>query len=468
VGEERVGVTDYVTSMRWARALVLVTFSVATCGACREPRDAAGKLEHTTTDAIRILGRSAPPLVALERVAHEQQGESGIRFEITRRETIEEVLAELGSPTRVLGSYDLAIVPHRFLGQLVEQGVVAPIDTHLKSRPAAERRLIEGESDFFPGWWRQTAWYHGQPYGYPLAARSMSLWIRGDFWDELDADAFQRDYGATASPRTWNTFERMVEFQHRREDGRYGTVVVGAPDESLWYLWLQYAYSFGAQLLATRNPDEYGDIVVNSPAAQRATELYLRMLRRSPPGAAGFSMEDALRAFQDGRIAAAVMWHDLAPRLDDRRESKVPMRTDYQPVPSADGTAVALLEADLLLLLASSAQPREALHAMEWAVSHDVQRALTLSGGFSARPSVYEDHAVKNHLLQHKWSYPRLVSAVAPVPSIPETNRIVTLMSAELSKAAAGQRSPQATLDRIAVQLQELLAGKATLRFPPR
>jgi ABC-type glycerol-3-phosphate transport system substrate-binding protein len=295
----------------------------------------------------------------------------------------------------------------------------------------------------------------------------MSLWVRGDFWDETDADAFYRKYRVIASPGTWTAFERMVEFQHGREEGRYGTVVVGAPDESLWYLWLQYASSVGAQILATSNPDEYGDIVVNSPAAQRATELYLRLLRSSPPGAAGFRMEDALRAFQDGKVAAAVMWHDLAPRLDDPGESKVPMRTDYHPVPSADGDGAALLEADLLVLLETSAQAREAFKTIRWAVSHDVQRELTLSGGFSGRPSVYDDPAVKGHLLQHKWRYPRLVSKVAPVPSIPETDRIATLMSAELSRAAAGERAPEAALDRIAVQLEKLLAGKARLRFPP-
>jgi multiple sugar transport system substrate-binding protein len=449
------------------RALMLVALALPACGACRPQQEAPGKPEPTIPGAVRILGRSSPPLIALERIAQQQHDASGIRLAISRRDSIEEVVAELESPTRA-GSFDLAVVPHRFLGQLVQSGVVAPIETPLMSQPVDGARPVDGETDFFAGWWKQTAWYRGRPYGYPLAARSMSLWIRGDFWDEADADAFYNRYDMPASPRTWNVFERMVEFQHGREEGRYGAVVVGAADENLWYLWLQYAFSFGAQILAARAPDEYGDIVVNSPAAQRATELYLRLLRRSPPGAARFSIEDALRAFQSGTVAAAVMWHDLAPRLDDPRESKVPMRTDYQPVPSVDGTGAALLEADLLVLLETAAQPREAFEAIRWAVSHAVQRELTLLGAFSARRSVYEDPAVKGHLLQHKWSYPRLVSAVAPVPTIPETQRIATLMSTELSRAVAGDSPPKAVLDGVAAQLQQLLAGKATPRFRPR
>jgi multiple sugar transport system substrate-binding protein len=450
-----------------ARVLVAASWLAATsaCGARQE----VPKESESTTQTVRILGRTSRPLLALERIARERRAGSAVRLEISRRDTVKEVLAELEpKPARAPAPYDLAVVPHRFLGQLVESGAVAPIEQHLQSQSAEEARLLDGETDFFAGWWRRTAWYHGRPYGYPLAVRSMSLWIRGDFWDETDADAFYRKYRMIASPRTWTAFERMVEFQHGRDDGRYGTVVVGAADESLWDLWLQYASSFGAQILATRNPDEYGDIVVNSPAAQRATEFYLRMFRLSPPGAAAFGMEDALRVFQGGTVAAAVMWHDLAPRLDDPGESKVPMRTDYQPVPSADGVGAALLEADLLVLLEPSAKAHEAFQTIRWAVSHDVQRELTLGGGFSARPSVYEDPAVKGHLLQHKWRYPHLVSEVAPVPSIPETDLIATLMSNELSKAVAGQRAPKAALDRIAAQIQRLLAGKATLRFPPK
>jgi ABC-type glycerol-3-phosphate transport system substrate-binding protein len=446
----------------------LTVFWLSASTACGARQETPKASESTIASTIRILGRTSRPLLALERIAGERQAGLGVRLEISRRDTVKEVLAELEpNPARAANRYDLAVVPHRFLGQLVERGVVVPIEAHLQGLPAEEARLVDGDKNLFAGWWRQTAWYHGRPFGYPLAVRSMSLWVRGDFWDETDADAFYRKYRVIASPGTWTAFERMVEFQHGREEGRYGTVVVGAPDESLWYLWLQYASSVGAQILATSNPDEYGDIVVNSPAAQRATELYLRLLRSSPPGAAGFRMEDALRAFQDGKVAAAVMWHDLAPRLDDPGESKVPMRTDYHPVPSADGDGAALLEADLLVLLETSAQAREAFKTIRWAVSHDVQRELTLSGGFSGRPSVYDDPAVKGHLLQHKWRYPRLVSKVAPVPSIPETDRIATLMSAELSRAAAGERAPEAALDRIAVQLEKLLAGKARLRFPP-
>ena len=358
--------------------------------------------------------------------------------------------------------YDLAVVPHRFLGELVEGGLVAPLDAGVLE--ACARRTSSTD------WWRATGWYRGTPYGLPFAARSMSLWRRGDFWDEEDADAFYTRYRVPAAPpATWADFERMVEFQHRPASGRFGTVLVGAADEGLFHLWLQYAYSFGARIFDAAGPDAYGEIVVNSPEAVRATELYVKLLRNfSPPDARGYTMEEALHAFQDGRVAIAVMWHDLAPRLDDQRESKVPMRTGYEGVPSAGTPQVTLLEADLLVLLQPTPNREAAVQAARWALSHDAQREMTLNGGFSARPSVYNDPAIKGHLLQHKWSYPRLADGAVPVPMVAEADRIAALMSRELSRAAGGELQPKAALDRIAMEISRMLAGKAKLRYAVR
>jgi ABC-type glycerol-3-phosphate transport system substrate-binding protein len=101
-------------------------------------------------------------------------------------------------------------------------------------------------------------------------------------------------------------------------------------------------------------------------------------------------------------------------------------------------------------------------------LSHEAQRELTLNGSFSARPSVYADPAIKGHLLQHKWTYPRLAAGAVPVPMVPEADRIAALMARELSRAASGELQPKAALDRIAVEIARMLAGKAKLRYPPR
>jgi multiple sugar transport system substrate-binding protein len=259
----------------------------------------------------------------------------------------------------------------------------------------------------------------------------------------------------------------MAEFLHKPQEGRHGAVIIGAPDPGLWYEWLQYAYSFGARILDASSPDEYGDIVVNSPEAVRATEFYVRLLRFSPPDASKYRMEDALRAFQEDRVETGVMWHDLAPRVDDRRQSRTALRIGYGTVPMAGGPQATLLETDVFVIPERAHHPREAFEVMQWGLSHDTQLALTLNGGFSPRQSVYLDPAVKQNRFLHLWSYPQLIANVVPTPMIPETDQIASVMASELSRVVAGETKPKAALDRIAGRLQQLLKNKGKLRFPP-
>lgn len=421
---------------------------------------------------VRLLGVESTALRALEQLATLDQARIGRRLEIAAYPSAADVVTALRSqPPSAEDRFDLVLVPQRALGRLVEAGVLSgvpaiagpegPAAAHETSGPSGVVPPIDGHRDLFEGWWSKTAWYHGRPYGYPFAARTMSLWMRGDFWDEADADAYFRQHGTTSGPpKTWTDFERMVAFQHRPTDGRFGTVVVGRPDEHLWSLWLQFAIGVGARILDTDRPDEYGAVVVNSPEAVRATELYARLTHLGPPDVERLSQQDALHLFQQGRVAMGIMWHELAPRMDDRTESRVPMRVGYEPLPSAGGPPVTLLDSDLLLPLAGSSRPADGMEVLQWALSHDTQRDLTLRGGFSARPSVYADRAVERHLLRHKWTYPRLVTSVVGVPTIPEAEDILQLMARELADVVGGRRPPAPALDRIAAQVAERLKGK--------
>ena len=206
---------------------------------------------------------------------------------------------------------------------------------------------------------------------------------------------------------------------------------------------------------------------MNSPEALRATEFYVKLLRFSPPDAAKYTEEYALRAFQEGRAATGVMWHDLAPRVDDRRESKLAGRYGYARLPTAGGKRVTLVETDLLVIPESATHPREAFELMQWAMTQEIQLALTLNGGFSARPSVYQDPAVRRALRLHMWMFPNLIEGAVPVMMIPEADKVAQAMSAELSRIVRAEIAPKVGLDRMARRLGQVLKGKAKLRYPP-
>lgn len=418
---------------------------------------------------IRVLAPESRPLTAVERLETRHEANTGVHVEITKRARMRDVLAEVDQELASKRStYDLVLVPNRALGRLVESGYVRSLEWYLGDRTSPEDTRFVPEKDLFPGWWRATSWYRGKPYGYPFLARVMSLWYRSDLADEEEADAFYRKYRHPMnSSTTWDEYEHVAEFVHQPDSGRYGAVVVGAPEDALWYHWSQYALSFGAKILDAGAPDEYGDIVVNSPEAVRATEFYVKLLRFSPPDAAKYTEEDALRAFQEGRAATGVMWHDLAPRVDDRRESKLPGRYGYAGMPTAGGKRVTLLETDIFVIPESATHPREAFELMQWALTHEVQLTQTLDGGFSPRPSVYENRAVTRAMPLHMWIFPHLIEGAVPTTMIPEADQIARVMPAELSRIVRREVAPKAGLDRMARRLERILKGKAKLRYPP-
>jgi multiple sugar transport system substrate-binding protein len=418
---------------------------------------------------IRVLAPESHPLTAVERLKTRHEANTGVHVEITKRARMQDVLTEVDQELESKrGTYDLVLVPNRALGRLVANGYVRSLEWYLGDRTSPEGTRFVPEKDLFPGWWRATSWYRGKPYGYPFHARVMSLWYRSDLSDDEEADAFYRKYRHPMNASTrWDEYEHMAEFVHQPESGRYGAVVVGAPEDALWYHWTQYALGFGAKILDARAPDEYGDIVVNSPEAVRATEFYVKLLRFSPPDAWKYTEEDALRAFQEGRAATGLMWHDLAPRVEDRRQSKLPGRFGYTGMPSAGGKRVTLLETDIFVIPESATHPREAFELMQWALSHEVQLTQTLNGGFSPRPSVYENRAVKRAMPLHVWILPNLIEGAVPTTMIPEADQIARVMSAELSRVVRGEIAPKAGLDRMARRLEQVLKGKAKLRYPP-
>jgi multiple sugar transport system substrate-binding protein len=454
--------------IRFAALALLLT--ACSSGAVEEGRSAAipagGRGLAPGGPAIRVLAPQSDPLAALQRLLARHEAQTGVRVEIETRRDRQAVLDALEQDVASKrGAYDLVMVPNEALGRLVERGYLRPLEPYLAER---RRQGFDPEADLFPGWWRLTSWYRDKPYGYPLLIRAMSVWYRSDLSDDEEADAFYTKYRHRMDPSTtWDDFAHVAEFLHRPERGLFGVAVVGAAEDALWYQWLQYAYGFGARILDAAGPDLYGDIVVNSTEAIRATDYYVKLQRWAPPDARQLTEADVLRAFQEGRVAAGVMWHDLAPRVEALAESKMAGRYAYSPLPAASGRRATLSAADLLVIPETAPHAREAFELMQWALGHEAQLSQTMSGGLSARPSVYEDESVKRNGRLYTRMFPYLIAGAVSPPTIPEADEIARLMSGELARVVRGELAAKTALDSIARQLERLLAGKAKLRRRP-
>jgi ABC-type glycerol-3-phosphate transport system substrate-binding protein len=97
-------------------------------------------------------------------------------------------------------------------------------------------------------------------------------------------------------------------------------------------------------------------------------------------------------------------------------------------------------------------------------MSAQVQIQQTLNGSTSIRKSVYEDSRVKEQ------PYTPVFLASVPVarekPTIPEASQMTEAAERRLSEIVTGKESPQSGLDKLALDLKNILGSKAKLRYP--
>lgn len=415
---------------------------------------------------VRMIGEAYAPLDALAKMKGEFEQKTGIRVEIIQKDH-QAVVAELDqelSSRKV--TYDLILMPHRLLGKLVEKGHVQSLESYLKDATLHDPDF-KPEDQLFSAWWREIGWYKDKLYGFPFTDLTMYVCYRKDLIeDPKERQAFRARFGREpASPKTWPEYMDLLQHFNRPKQNMYGTYIQGQQHIALWYEWLNFAYSFGGNILDSTHGSEYGEIVVNSQENVRATEQYLRMLDYSPPESTNYNWDDALAALQQGRVFMGILWHDQTPLLEDPSVSKVVGKMGYSVIPSAIGKPFSQLEGWAYLIPKESKQPREAYRLIEWALSQDVQVRQTLKGGASARKTTYDDPRVK--AIPYVPVFLESLPIGIPKPTIPESSQITEVMQRALSEIVTRKQPPQGGLDAMALEIQRILGSKAKMRFPP-
>ena len=390
---------------------------------------------------------------------------TGIHVEVLHKND-RTILSDLDrGPASNEDTLDVIVVRHRLLGSLVQKGQVREIDS-LIADPAVHDARFAPREQLFTTWWLELSSYAGHTYGFPFTGLTTYLCYRKDL---LNDPANQRDFEIRyhrklTAPKTWQEYNEVAEFFTRPEQHLYGTYIQGKQGLALWYEWLNLAYSFGGNILDAKHGWEYGDIVVNSPENVAATNEYLKLVAFSPPDTLHFGWDEAQSALQQGHVFMGLLWNDQAPFLEDPAVSKVAGKIGYARIPSNSGDPFSQLEGLTYLIPRESKHAREAYRFLEFALSREVQVRQTLDGGTSLRKSTYEDPGVK--LLPYTAVFLAAVPVGKGKPTVPESPQIADAMVARLSEIVRGVNSPQAGLDKLALDLQSILGKHARLRFP--
>ena len=363
--------------------------------------------------------------------------------------------------------FDLIVVRHRLLGALVEKHEVQPIDSFLADRSLHDP-TFHPEQQLYANWWKEVSSYKGQTYGYPFTALTAYLCYRKDLLNDAvnQSDFRIRFHHELRPPENWKEYSELAQFFNRPDQHFYGTYIQGKESLALWYEWLNFIYAFGGDLLDAKHGWQYGDIVVNSPQNIAATEQYLKLIAFSPPDTLTYGWNEAQGALQQGHVFMGILWSDQARFLEDPKASKAAGKIGYALMPSNSGKPFSQLEGLTYLITEKSQHAREVYKFLEWTQSQRVQVAQTLRGSSSIRKSTYDDAAIEK--LPYTPAFLASVPIAKTKPTVPESDEMTQATVKHLSDIVNHRCSVQEGLDELALDLQQILAGKAQLRYPAK
>jgi multiple sugar transport system substrate-binding protein len=307
------------------------------------------------------------------------------------------------------------------------------------------------------------------------------------FGDPKEQEAFKAKYGYDlAPPKTWKEYYDIAEFFTRPDQGLYGTAEAMVRGGQQFWFFFTHAAPY------VNDPDQPGgmffdpetmDARINNPGWVKALEDYIKSVEYSPPGAQGFTSGDARSAFAGGKVAMNFDWGDTGTIATDPKQSQVAGKLGSALTPGSteiwsakDGAWKTYDEPVMSPFMAfggwqagvpeASPNKEAAWHFVNTLTNPENSIQAAITGGTGVNP--YRT----SHFDVTKWlglmseaeatSYLAAQKASIEAPNVALDMRLpgyfsyTEVLEIELSKALAGQVTPQEALDTVAAEWNKL------------
>lgn len=308
------------------------------------------------------------------------------------------------------------------------------------------------------------------------------------FEDPAEKEAFKAKYGYDlAVPKTWKEYLDIAEFFQRPDKGLWGNAEAFRRGGQQFWFFFSHAAAY------TNHPDNPGsmffdpdtmDAQLNNPGWVRGLEEYIRASKLAPPNALNFSFGEVNAAVAGGQVAQSIGWGDTGVIAADPKQSKIsgkvgsailPGSTEiynyktktwdtfpeivYSPFMAFGGWQAAVPQA--------SKNQEAAWDFIKLLTSPEVSGQAAITGGTGVNPyraSHTTDLALWSKLFTEREAKEYLASQADSVTAknvaldmrLPGYFSYTEVLEIELSKALAGQATPQEALDTVAAEWNRL------------
>ena len=380
--------------------------------------------------------------------------------------------------------YNFIVSDSQWIGAFVEGGYYRKINDLLDADPDFKKTFEQIHPSFLDAY--ATYPYKSKNYyGFPQFPDVLVTYGRKDvLCNEDEQKAFKAKYN-TKLPCTgeemdnidWKLFGQIGEFFQRKK----GEKLAGkALDDDFYGIAYQAGkgYDFSSMQIngfiwqaggdiwdETNAPNSKAEGVVNSPAAVKALEQYLSLLKYMPPVAKTGTMDifKSDELFREGKVALNVDWIGLGEASLDPKSSKVADKLVFGQAPGTRGADGKMIRWNnlggqpfVLTTWTTDEQIKEAVDFVKWWLSPAIQHQFAAGGGQSAIKSVYEDpkyvtYRPWNRAWASQLDWQKDVWHVAPFFDL------LTQQQDQFDLAITGKQDAKTTLDNVAKYQENLL-----------
>ncbi|KPJ85696.1 MAG: hypothetical protein AMS17_14020 [Spirochaetes bacterium DG_61] len=340
--------------------------------------------------------------------------------------------------------FDIAWMINSDIAQYAKAGVIEPLDSYFE-----DSSLYPYDIDNYLPIAIDGVKYKGEIYAFPLWISTMFLYYRNDLVVSADIDTWS-DFLETAKEFTKNI--------NPASPTEYGTTVFGQKFVTLPMEWYVYLWSFGGELIENGRP------AFNSSAGVKALEFYVRLVNEGvvPPDYHTYEYSAILNALKTGKVAFVIQWDaaffDLKNTWGDKLSIKNTPRME-------GGSAAAYTHTWTAAVNGASENKEAAFKVLAWLTS-DPEGSVMLGEKGLPIPTeaVLLNEEFASSAPHWKTMYDVILKYGKAKPLLVSFPQIEEILINYLSKALAGEMSPQDALDAAAEEAREAMEAAGEYR----
>lgn len=356
------------------------------------------------------------------------------------------------------GEYDIVNVNSQWLTEIYAGGFLTPLTDIRAGYKLPDGVLIFGHTTH----WSASAGAfasNGALMGVPVNGNVQVLYYNVDAYAER----------SLKPPKTWDDLVANAQAIHK--GGKYYGFTPRAARDSIVYNFTPYLFSHDAAFVNIISTNK-AEVVVNSPKALKALNIYVKLATESgPPGPGNIAQGELIQLLATGRAAQAIAVIAVWGQLEDPKASRVVGKINASLLPAGPNGTIASSAGHWIAGVPKNVSPEKqkaALAFLDWFVAKPRQVDYVRAGGVPVRGDITGADLGGGDAFRFIEAFSRNAEhAVMGLPFV-QAVEASDAIALSLNRAVIGELTPARALNQAAADLARILerGGFSVARLP--